>query len=94
MLGLSSAARTVFHNSTFYSKGFLPPKDSPADSLIHSPPNATYENKAKLSLQGFSLPLLISTYFCLNLPEHGSGNLSESFMSKGALVSRESKAHY
>ena len=37
MLGLSSAARTVFRNSDFYSRGFLQPKDSAADSLIHSP---------------------------------------------------------
>ena len=37
MLGLPSAARTVFRKSDIYNRGFLGPKDSPANSLIHSP---------------------------------------------------------
>ena len=37
MLGLSSAARTVFRYSNFYNRGFLRPNDGPANSLIQSP---------------------------------------------------------
>ena len=37
MLGLSLVCRTVLNKSDFYNKGFLGFKDSPANSLIHSP---------------------------------------------------------
>ena len=66
MLELSSAARTVFHNSTFYSKGFLPPKDSPADSIIHSPYNYMQPLRNNLKLLRFmAFPLYFTDDFHL-----------------------------
>ena len=44
MLGLSSVARTVFPYSKSSCRGFLQPKDSPLNSLIHSPKVHTHDS--------------------------------------------------